>query len=118
MNVNTQLAINRFTGYDNFWNDLFETVGKKVIKYLSLDHYQASISNTDTRTKLRLNFQLSTKKYLHERRSGTVLGWLSDVGGFNDCVALILKPMIAYISALSFSISVTNDMPVIVKSKR
>ena len=63
-------------------------------------------------------FQLSTKKYLHERRSGTVLEWLSDVGGFNDCVALILKPMIAYISALSFSISVTNDMPVIVKSNR
>ena len=58
-----------------------------------------------------MRFMLSTKKHLHERRSGTFLQWLSDIGGLNDAIVLILNPLVSYISYLSFSLSLTNDMP-------
>ena len=48
---------------------------------------------------------------LYERKSGTFLAWLSDVGGLKDALTLILSPITAYISALSFSLSITNGMP-------
>ena len=58
-----------------------------------------------------MRFMLSTKKHLHERRSGTFLQWLSDIGGLNDAIVLIFNPLVSYISYLSFSLSLTNDMP-------
>ena len=45
------------------------------------------------------------------RETYSVLDWLGDVGGLNDAIVLILKPFISYISYLSFSLSLTNDMP-------
>ena len=54
---------------------------------------------------------LSSNKYLHERRSGTILGWLSDIGGLNDAFGMILAPLIALISSTSFTLSLTNEMP-------
>ena len=59
-----------------------------------------------------LKNQLSASKYLHERTSGTFLGWLSDVGGLNDALIIIFSPLVMQISSLSFSLSVTNNMPV------
>ena len=49
------------------------------------------------------------------RKSGTILGWLSDIGGFNDALCLITKPFFAYVSAFSYSLSVTNGMPTTVQ---
>ena len=64
-----------------------------------------------------MSFQLSNTKYLHERRSGTLLEWLSDVGGFADALFVLIGPFISYISALSFQISVTNGIPTAVSSE-
>ena len=55
-------------------------------------------------------------QYIHERRSGTILSWLGDVGGLADAMRLILAPVVALISTTSFSLSVTNDMPTDFKS--
>ena len=53
---------------------------------------------------------------MHERRSGTFLEYLSDVGGLRDTVTLIISPIIASWSALSYSLSITNDMPASIMS--
>ena len=53
---------------------------------------------------------------LYERKSGTVLAWLGDVGGLTDALTLIVSPIAAYISALSFSLSITNGMSTAVQS--
>ena len=58
-----------------------------------------------------MDISLSNKKYLQERKSATILGWLSDIGGLNDALCLILAPMIAFVSSTSFSYSLTNGMP-------
>ena len=58
-----------------------------------------------------MKITLSNTKYIQERRRGTILGWLSDVGGLNDAFSIILAPLIALISTKSFILSVTNDMP-------
>ena len=45
-----------------------------------------------------------------------MLQFLSNVGGFNDAMLLIIQPLVLYISFLSFSLSLTNGMPVILES--
>ena len=55
---------------------------------------------------------LSGKKDIYERRSATLLGWLSDIGGLNDAFKLILSPLIGVISSIAYSLSLTNDQPV------
>ena len=60
---------------------------------------------------MRLSFSLSTTKITHVRTSGTFLAWLSDVGGLRDAMILIISPVIGYVSALRFSLSITNDQP-------
>ena len=58
-----------------------------------------------------MKITLSNTKYIQERRRGTILGWLSDVGGLNDAFLIILAPLIALISSKSFILSVMNGMP-------
>ena len=61
--------------------------------------------------KLEIKISLSTNKYIHERKSGTILGWLSDVGGLNDAFILIIAPLVAFVSSTEFSLALTNEMP-------
>ena len=63
-----------------------------------------------------MKITLSNTKYLQERRRGTILGWLSDVGGLNDAFLIILAPLIALISSKSFILSVMNGMPASLES--
>ena len=35
---------------------------------------------------------------------------MSDVGGLNDALMIILSPLVMHISSLSFSLSITNNM--------
>ena len=60
-------------------------------------------------TLIELGINLSGKKDIYERRSATLLGWLSDIGGLNDAFKLILSPLIGVISAITYSLSITND---------
>ena len=64
-----------------------------------------------------LEITLTNSVALYERKSGTFLAWLGDVGGLTDALTLILSPIAAYISALSFSLSITNGMPTAIQSK-
>ena len=54
--------------------------------------------------------------YEHERTGDTFLVWLSDVGGLKDAIVLILSPIAAIVSNLSFKLSITNSMPTIFPS--
>ena len=60
-------------------------------------------------TLIELVINLSGKKDIYERKSATLLGWLSDIGGLNDAFKLILSPLIGVMSAITYSLSITND---------
>ena len=106
------LAINKFEGEDSHWNDLFSEYGKKEIQFLTIEQSSSTFSPIkDATTLFEIRVKLSTKKYLLDRKSTTILGWLSNVGGLNDAIILTLSPFISYISALSFSLAITNGTP-------
>ena len=46
-----------------------------------------------------LSVSLSNTMYIHERKSGTVLNVLGDIGGFNDAILLLFGPLILYYSS-------------------
>ena len=86
MHLEVQLAINNFVGYDNHINDLFPDISKKDIKFLTIEKVSQEVFSSNENIDFRLHLSLSSQKYLHERRSGTILKWLSDVGGLNDAL--------------------------------
>ena len=90
---------------------MFSNLDKKVLNFFTIEDLAPAVVPTPHQVGYRVDFKLSSTKYEHERVSGTVLGWLSDIGGFNDALGLLTKPLFAYISAFSYSLSVTNDMP-------
>ena len=115
-----KLSINSFTGYDSFLNDLFESFKQRTINFLTIDNYSVTIRDQELGKydpKYTMLISLSNNKYLQERKSGTILGWLSDIGGLNDAFVLILAPLITMISSTSFSLSITNDMPTNIRSR-
>ena len=105
------LAINSFTSQDSLFHDLLQVFEEKVLKFLTLESYQVNILPQPSSTKLELRITLSANMYIHERKSGTFLAWLSDVGGLNDAFKLIIAPLVAVISSTEFSLAVTNEMP-------
>ena len=87
-------------------NDLFETLGRRAVKFLSLDDYLLTRERDLGNNKIfELKISLSSNMYLQERRSVTILAWLSDIGGLNDAFVMILAPLITLISSNSFTLS-------------
>ena len=105
------MAINTFTSNDSYLHDLFDGYGEKKIQFLSIEELDSSGEATTDITKFHLTIALSSTQYEHERTSGTLLGWLSDVGGLNDAILLIIGPIAGYASGLSFNLSLTNGIP-------
>ena len=116
---NMKLSINNFEGYDSHWNDLFSDYGKKLIQFLTIEEVSTIVNPLESDFILyEMRLELSSKKYLLERKSTTILGWLSDVGGLNDAIILTLSPFISYTSALSFSLAITNETPSILQTTK
>ena len=44
--ISVDLAINEFVGYDSFWNDLFESFKRKIIKFLTIEKYIVAVETT------------------------------------------------------------------------
>ena len=89
---------------------MFRNLGTKVLHFLTIETISPAVVPSH-RVGYQIDFKLSSTKFVHVRKSGTILGWLSDIGGFNDALCLLTKPLFAYVSAFSYSLSVTNDMP-------
>ena len=105
------MAINTFTSNDSFLHDLYKGYGEKTIRFFSIESLESSGQVSTDILKFHLTISLSSTQYEHERTSGTLLGWLSDVGGLNDAIILIIGPIAGYASGLSFNLSITNGMP-------
>ena len=96
---------------------MFYDESRKSIKYVTIESLKESSRIVaeeyahHLRRHFEVNFSLSNTIFFHERRSGTFLAWLSNVGGLRDAMMLIISPLIAYYSSLKFSLSITNDMP-------
>ena len=88
---------------------MIENENIKLENFLMLDTYNLVLGVEFDNTLIELGINLSGKKDIYERRSATLLGWLSDIGGLNDAFKLILSPLIGVVSAITYSLSITND---------
>ena len=92
---------------------------KKVINFFTVEMSDLAFYQIpkNYRKKFSLSIQLNSSKYYQQRRSETILSWLGEVGGLSDALFLLFSPAAAYISALSFNLSVTNGIPTMLHTK-
>ena len=60
---------------------------------------------------------LSSNKFIHDRKSQTILNIVGDVGGFNDAILLLFGPLILLYSSKNFDLAVPEGSPVLLKSQ-
>ena len=56
----------------------------------------------DPKIDFEVTIMLSSKKFIHERKSQTILSIIGDVGGFNDAILLLFGPLILLYSSKRF----------------
>ena len=107
---------------------MFKRTGD-TIEFLTVDNFESkerfkpeSLINEERKeSTLKIDFEctilLSSNKYIHERKSQTVLNIIGDVGGFNDAILLLFGPLILLYSSKKFDLAVPEGAPVLLKSQ-
>ena len=121
-----KLAQNELNLFDNPWK-VHNSEGETV-EFFTVDDIESnervkldSFLSKEENRKLSIDFSfrilLSSNKYIHERKSQTVLNIIGDVGGFNDAILLLFGPLILLYSSKKFDLSVPEGAPVLLKSQ-